>query len=256
MEVPEIFYKYRSSDGESAKYLQKQIAHDELYFAEPYTFNDPFDCNPYFSLSGNEKSILKYYSQALKKNVPSMNRAARRMESKKTAKTIRSNSDEDGSKERTKNYYYNKIQRGIGVYCLTTVPDNILMWSHYANNHKGVCLEYCGLNDFFANAQKVAYADKRPIINAFSGEDNLLMADKALLTKSSIWSYEEEWRMISYNLGPGIIVTPNDLLKKVIIGANATNETIDLVLSSIEIRKHRPEVVYAKVDGRDYRIKI
>ena len=256
MEVPEVFYKYRSSEGDSALFLRNQIERDELYFAAPYTFNDPFDCKPHFSFKGSEDSIKKFYYQALKKHDPSLNRADRRREAKVSTKSIRRTNGAGEAEARTKSYYFNKIQREIGAYCLTTVPDSILMWSHYANNHKGVCLEYCGLNEFFAEAQKVIYSEERPIINAFSNEDSLLMADRALLTKSDIWKYEDEWRIIAYTNGPGLYSAPNNVLKRIIIGANATQETIDLVKESVEKRQNKPSISHAKVDSLKYKILI
>lgn len=85
-----------------------------------------------------------------------MNRTERRKDAKDAAKSIRSTNGAGETEIRTENYYFNKIQKEIGVYCLTTVPDSILMWSHYANNHKGVCLEYCGLNVFLLKLRKLS----------------------------------------------------------------------------------------------------
>ncbi|WP_394182678.1 DUF2971 domain-containing protein [Marinomonas posidonica] len=39
-------------------------------------------------------------------------------------------------------------------YCLTDKPDSNLMWSHYANSHKGFCIEW---SSEFINADKVRY---------------------------------------------------------------------------------------------------
>ncbi len=49
------------------------------------------------------------------------------------------------------NYYYDVragARASIGVICFSSNYDNILMWSHYANNHKGICIEF-DLNDSF-----------------------------------------------------------------------------------------------------------
>jgi hypothetical protein len=35
------------------------------------------------------------------------------------------------------------------IYCLTPCPRSILMWSHYADNHRGICLEFRVRNNVF-----------------------------------------------------------------------------------------------------------
>src|ERR1700704_3968385 len=50
------------------------------------------------------------------------------------------------------------VQREISkrrIYCLTPIPHSILMWSHYADNHRGVCLEFDTANRLFSLAMKV-----------------------------------------------------------------------------------------------------
>jgi len=36
----------------------------------------------------------------------------------------------------------NKMLDSFAIYCLSSKPNDILMWSHYANSHKGFCIEY------------------------------------------------------------------------------------------------------------------
>ena len=52
------------------------------------------------------------------------------------------------------------------VGCLTESPCNRLMWSHYANNHRGLCIEYdfSAFNSFSAGVTfaPVIYSSKRP----------------------------------------------------------------------------------------------
>jgi len=81
--------------------------------------------------------------------------------------------------------------------CFSEVYDSILMWSHYAENHEGFCIEY-NLYDVLWNhmVYPVLYSDK--ILNPlwFSGKDDTNWDKKLLLTKSNKWKYEREWRII------------------------------------------------------------
>src|SRR5205085_3407282 len=81
------------------------------------------------------------------------------------------------------------IQDRYRVFCLTTKPTNILMWSHYADNHHGICLQFSCRNSVFLNALKVEYSEAYPLLD-LTEDDDLL----PLLAKAVAWSYEDEYR--------------------------------------------------------------
>src|SRR5262249_39812283 len=70
---------------------------------------------------------------------------------------------------------------------------NILLWSHYADSHRGLCIEFDTSVEHFGVAYKVKYERDYPVLDLHSG---LELA--ALLYKSDVWQYEEEYRMISH----------------------------------------------------------
>lgn len=97
--------------------------------------------------------------------------------------------------------FNNKISKEIGVLSLTTEKDNLLMWGHYSNNHKGFVVEF-NKNDSFFNElveenaiynclKKVEYQSIRPskYLSDYCIED-------VLLTKSIHWEYEHEYRIL------------------------------------------------------------
>jgi len=45
-------------------------------------------------------------------------------------------------------------------YCLTPFADNTLMWSHYADNHRGICLEFGKDNPLIEKARPVRYCKR------------------------------------------------------------------------------------------------
>ena len=47
-------------------------------------------------------------------------------------------------------YEQMKVGPEWGIYCLSAVPDHILMWAHYADGHRGFCLQFLNnINDPF-----------------------------------------------------------------------------------------------------------
>lgn len=96
------------------------------------------------------------------------------------------------------------------VLCLSKELENILMWGHYTRGHKGAVIEFVAQNDnFFCASQEVRYQDEIPnLFNNFvelmsfsDGEFSKEKRDKifklSALTKSTHWSYEKEWRVLS-----------------------------------------------------------
>ncbi len=77
-----------------------------------------------------------------------------------------------------------------------------MMWSHYADGHRGFCLEFdTSFVPWIEKSFRVRYAETFPYINPVDiiveppsddPENPLLIA--SVLTKALCWSYEEEWR--------------------------------------------------------------
>ena len=70
-----------------------------------------------------------------------------------------------------------------GVCSFAGDPLNILMWSHYASNHRGVCLQFDVAKDpiNLLLALPVEYSDEYPVVNWITAFE----IDKTLLRKSS-----------------------------------------------------------------------
>lgn len=84
-----------------------------------------------------------------------------------------------------------------------------LMWAHYANGHKGFCVEYNDkiLNDFPKSntgesntSIEVDYMDKVPVPEIYVGENiNDSLFHKIISKKNRQWEYEKEVRLVLRN---------------------------------------------------------
>lgn len=108
----------------------------------------------------------------------------------------------------------NLIQK-FRVACFTESPYSMLMWAHYANNHKGFCIEYDippytkEHQQIYHNLMPVIYSDERISILEQCicslqqpGLTATILWDVykyGLLMKSTEWKYQNEWRLISYD---------------------------------------------------------
>jgi Protein of unknown function (DUF2971) len=96
-----------------------------------------------------------------------------------------------------------KLPTLLGVLCLSGSDQNALMWSHYADSHRGALIEFDENHSTFkrrrSNADElghfrhVCYSDTRPHINAMSGEQVFV---QLALTKALDWAYEQEQRLL------------------------------------------------------------
>ncbi len=91
-----------------------------------------------------------------------------------------------------------------GVLSLAERWDCPLMWSHYADEHRGFCIEYDMNDNVCSHIKQVDYRRPRSIKitelmrwklhKSAEAEQNVL--DTYFFAKSSQWRYEKEWRDI------------------------------------------------------------
>ena len=136
-----------------------------LWAAKPERFNDPFDCDLEISVGITEDNMLVAIHQNWSESTIAQYKASKL--------------DADGKFIPEERYRLDKLvqelieeNRNMGVLCLSEVCDSILMWSHYAENHKGVCFEFIRAedNDFgdLELCSPVKYDRHYPIIDSWA----------------------------------------------------------------------------------------
>ena len=94
----------------------------------------------------------------------------------------------------------------IGIVSFTETNDNLLMWSHYADNHRGIVVAFDTSHDFFKKdgnksreLGRVHYRKDRMKALPQRLENGFHMADSTRIyfEKSDEWIYEKEHRLIS-----------------------------------------------------------
>ena len=164
-----------------------------LWAAKPKHFNDPFDCD----LEITKGITVDDYLAA---------RRRRGHSQREIDKCITA----DGNFTLEEQERVNKViqesikeQRNMGILCLSEEWDSIRMWSHYAQDHTGVCLEFtraegnclgdddiCSPVNYFRHYPHIDIGQM--VLKPDGGTINLMMK-----TKSIDWSYEKEWRLIT-----------------------------------------------------------
>jgi len=189
--VPKL-YKYRSmASKQEIDWLEEVFRNREIYLSSPIQLNDPFECRPYITWHKSTHNLKDYFSREVDKRFPYANRKIRREELKNAAKRFKSN------QEHFIKDAYEDFLRNTGLYCLSEINDDLLMWSHYSNGHRGVILEFDTNkeNSLFWEALDVHYSKEYPVVNIME-IDEPEEYRKLLLRKFIQWEYEKEWRII------------------------------------------------------------
>lgn len=97
---------------------------------------------------------------------------------------------------------FNELRNTTGISCFSEREDSLLMWAHYANNHRGICVEYNLLNinkELGFTAVPIIYSNDRTCfdsIDSYGEKDIWEFFIESLTSKSMEWNYEKEWRII------------------------------------------------------------
>ena len=256
IDAPDRLYKYRSAQSDlDLERLEEIVLHNKIFFSSPKSFNDPFDCRPAFDFSGSAKQIRNEHIRLIKKFDPSMNRRQRRTDASAMLKDP-ARDPRCAVVQHTIQDQYNEEMNRIGVLCVSEVNDDILMWSHYANSHAGVCLEFDGFGTFMERAQKVIYTRKRPSIPQFDRADPVEMLDRGLLTKSEHWQYEKEWRLIRYQKGFGKVEFRPENLQGLILGALTPSPMVQKIRQMLSKRRVPLKLYQAKISRTAFELSI
>ena len=140
-----------------------------------------------------------------------------------------------------------------GVFCTSEVNNDILMWSHYARQHTGVCVAIRPDRLTGKRILPVEYRDDVPIIDAWIYTrpriDVFVDVSRA---KSSHWKYEKEWRTID-TLGQHQFAGCVD---QVIIGAMADAATRREIAEAVAATQVPIEILEAQLSESRYRVDI
>ena len=220
-----------------------------LWFADPRSFNDPFDMFFIFDESFTNDELATHLNNCA---------VARGEPQKYTVDNVQD--ERDGMLQLLAQTRDAILACGIASFSAT--PYESLMWSHYADQHRGFCIEFerNSTNELGGSAcRPVNYRDNvNSIVDGldfFRDPDAALHA--ALYTKASCWNYELEWRLLYLSREPGALVREKAIdarMKSIIFGLRASESDISTVAKLFE---GRPDVKFyiMRTTGQNFDLK-
>lgn len=128
-----------------------------------------------------------------------------------------------------------ELARRVCLCSFTKNNTNSLMWSHYAGNHTGICVEYdssfaeyliSNTNSIASNPVK--YSKYPPIVNLSEGTESVIT--KTLFNKQIDWRYEQEHRVVIWSENDVEYFNfPRHFVKAVYLGARMENKLVSRV---------------------------
>ena len=240
-ELPSILYKYR--DAANLQYHQRIISHQEVYLSRPSQYNDPFDCR--IPIRGDLMTDEEKEHQV--KEILRIVFDDEEFISKRTQEIREANElwfsplVRKESKE-----MMDKWDEVAGVYSLSEVNNNILMWSHYAKDHTGFTVglwsDALMQMEEFVYLDFINYVEEYPLIKG--GADHNEMFYKKFYYKSHDWHYEKEWRIVTLHPKNRIIRIPKNAFAEIIFGSHMNEKLQDRMAK--QIKKILPNVKLMK----------
>ncbi len=225
---PIKIYRYQHFSATTVE----SLCHDTLHFADPTVFNDPFDCQPTVYANSDIDTLRPLLFVLVKRRVEAESVAAlnkARLKGEKAAAHASrlgkraalseldniayhaTNPEYEVSEEEAELWLLTSdIQRELlkqydrGVCCFSAVSDNALLWSHYGDQHRGLCVGYSLNRTPRPLLREVVYGGSRTvatslIAKAMLGNDAEARGSldrDVLLRKAPCWRYEREWRLL------------------------------------------------------------
>lgn len=255
---PKRLYKYRSFSSLTLSMLVE----DTVFFADPTTFNDPLDTKPTLDTDIPSAALRTILAQLIEERTSAEMAAAAKTiryngpktldhiarQSRKAAERLladirynATNPDyeiDDPEQFLLGRYLEEELMRRYdrGVFSLAERANCPLMWSHYGDQHRGICLGYSVPADAAGDVHKMKYGGSRLVqasaVSAMLGGDGAARGavdEAVLLKKARPWAYEREWRL----LGPrGEQHSPLEL-EEVIFGMRCSSAVMFAVIQAL-----------------------
>ncbi len=224
-----------------------------IRYTPPSAFNDPFDGRPGVATYASDDEVLTIIRSLKKTKLPYSRRGHPRSRREVIRRWMSGLLEQSprmseascleffrGMKLIIQSMNRRSIDETIGILSFSEIPDNLLMWSHYAASHSGFVLGFNtehqyfrapnGLNGDSRRLKRIVYRSTRPYLHVKDVD-----IESTFLTKSTEWAYEREWRMLQHLSEADrtfaqepypihLFQFPLDAINEVIVGAMAPQE--------------------------------
>lgn len=222
----DFLYRFIPAPGTVDRYntsLKCLVQHNKVKVSNPSRLNDPFDCKTLYSTSDATIEDFGVFFNSVPLNLSAA-------EKESISISIQSSPVRAAENLRSQYMqYHNEDLDNYRILCYfepreTEYPVDELMWAHYAQSHRGLCLQFRKniLTDSFI-CKPVNYEDRYPSFREIAANNAEGLAELIFFRKSTRWAYENEWRLLcdKTDIMDGNLQLPAAALTGVIFGCEA-----------------------------------
>ncbi len=274
-------YKYVSYSSRSINNLKEK----RFWFSHPSNFNDPFDCRLRYGYKKHDTAVTDGVIKRLQEkdakasNIDVNRQSAISLLSKYKSRThfsmikdllndFKLFTDDDWEWMRSNGYlhphYDNfiKTESSLGVLALSKKRNDMLMWTHYADEHKGFCIRIETTDEQIRTAHMhpvlVHYELVPPNIiwidDIKDRLDFLSKLNEQVGQKYKDWDYEQEVRIISQEAN-----CLKDLPVKItgiIFGMKTPEHIKEEIKTTVSSWKEKPEFLVCAYEDGQYELDV
>jgi hypothetical protein len=234
-----MVYKYIDIEG-----AEKALSKSTIKFSKAKYTNDPFECSKELIDFGDIKKLVDFHIH--------------HFHSKASIKWIRDNRPKMIMAFQKNDFriIFDNYRERIAFASFSKSPDIPLLWSYYAEKHKGICIGYNLDNGLFNDEGRNVFASPVNYMTEiqkiyFDPEKNSEFVGKWITTKSFHWQHEKEVRLI-YLRFPYVeeykcIFHDKKMISKIVFGINTEQAAIDKVTSIINDKYPNQEIIFSKM---------
>lgn len=190
-------YKFKGFQGTQREHVEDILARGRVYFSRPDQFNDPYDVAPVIALAGdpNDPKFLRELEEREHAKLRATGYTEDQIRRYREANGVAV----DRLAAEARDDIRRKLLQTTRIFCLSAEQCHPLQWSHYGEQHCGVCFHLrCGEDNLIGLARKVEYRrDREPILIPLNRQSTDEIMRRLVLVKADFWSYEQEFRIIA-----------------------------------------------------------
>jgi hypothetical protein len=243
-------------------------------FTQPRALNDPFEGAPLIDLGSDLAEALSMIDHDAQEfwngRDPEEKTEENRKQFEAQVEELKLDARKQMAPAATGLGLMDRLNDALGILSLSRTPSSLLLWSHYADSHRGFVIGFDENNEFFRQKNYAGFSTFPRLVNYTSQRSLTSLSDpnyyeRLLCEKPVEWAYEEEVRVFR-TLGENTVTEfqdaagfpihlvkfPLECVNTIFVGAQASESLYSEIVRVTSAWQAAPRVQKVKMSERYY----